>query len=321
MGLEEEKNNTIKDEITEDPEITEEPETEDPEISEEPETHEEPKITEDPETLEEQDTPEEPETTEQPEIIEEPEITEKQTDINELSPNITSETLQPEENLSDNELMEQELLEFADFDSLDDLSQDDLADMMEAIEENKDQQLTEFGDQAIDGQEITEPEKPEFKPEIDEELEAKMQAELELKKKSRGIKETTREDLIEYLSERRAKIVYHALWHLIFNTDDEYILSKQMLYEALKEVTSKNPVEPLEEHKFYFGLGFILRLKLGIEKIIKFKAGKLQIAINPKVLQEILLLIGDPISERPILTTKEKNKMFEDFLSDDFLDI
>ena len=220
--------------------------------------------------------------------------------------------------------MEQELLEFADFDSLGDLSEDDLADMQEAISENiiaEDQQLTELDNQAIDGQEITEQEKPEFKPEIDEELEAKMQAELELKKKSRGIKETTREDLIEYLSERRAKIVYHALWHLAFNVGDEYILSKQMLYEALKEVTSKNPVEPLEEHKFYFGLGFVLRLKLGLEKIIKFKAGKLQIAINPKVLQEILLLIGDPISERPILTTKEKNKMFEDFLGDDFLDI
>ena len=310
MGLEEEDQ-----EIKEEPEIkepeTEEPETEEPEIEEleieEPEA-EEPEI-EKPEI--EEPEAEEPET-EEPET-EETESTEDNSEIIEISPIDTPESLQPEETLSNNELMEQELLEFADFESLDELSEDDLADMMEAIEENK--------DQAIDGQEIIEQEKPEFKPEIDEELEAKMQAELELKKKSRGIKETTREDLIEYLSERRAKIVYHALWHLIFNVGDEYIMSKQMLYEALKEVTSKNPVEPLEEHKFYFGLGFILRLKLGIEKIIKFKAGKLQIAINPKVLQEILLLIGDPISERPILTTREKNKMFEDFLGDDFLDI
>jgi len=297
MGLEEEEenNNIVKDEIIEDQEITEEQET-----------PEEPEITEELEITEDQDEP-----TEELEMTEEPEI----------SPIAAPESLQQEEILSDNELMEQELLEFADFESLEDLSEDDLADMMEAIEENKDQQLTELDNQPIDGQDIIELEKPEFKPEIDEELEAKMQAELELKKKSRGIKETTREDLIEYLGERRAKIVYHALWHLIFNTDDEYILSKQMLYEALKEVTSKNAVEPLEEHKFYFGLGFILRLKLGIEKIIKFKAGKLQIAINPKVLQDILLLIGDPISERPILTTREKNKMFEDFLGDDFLDI
>ncbi len=303
MGLEEEENNTIKDEIPEDQEITEEPE-----ISED-----QPEITEEPEKTEDQ-----------PEITEKPEKIEDQPEISENSPNDTSESLRQEESLSDEELMEQELLEFADFDSLGDLSEDDLADMQEAISENiiaEDQQLTELDNQAIDGQEITEQEKPEFKPEIDEELEAKMQAELELKKKSRGIKETTREDLIEYLGERRTKIVYHALWHLAFNVDDEYILSKQMLYEALKEVTSKNPVEPLEEHKFYFGLGFVLRLKLGLEKIIKFKAGKLQIAINPKVLQEILLLIGDPISERPILTTKEKNKMFEDFLGDDFLDI
>ena len=312
MGLEEEKNNTIKDEIIEDQETTEEPAIQEPE-TEEPETGE-PEIIEETEkeleTEEEQQTLEEPEITEDQEITEESEIVDDQSDISENPPISTPESLPPEEVLSDNGLMEQELLEFADFDSLEDLSEDDLADMMEAIEENKDQQI-----------EIAEQEKPEFKPEIDAELEAKMQAELELKKQSRGIKETTREDLIEYLSERRAKIVYHALWHLIFNTSDEYILSKQMLYEALKEVTSKNPVEPLEEHKFYFGLGFILRLKLGIEKIIKFKAGKLQIAVNPKVLQEILLLIGDPISERPILTTKEKNKMFEDFLGDDFLDI
>ncbi|MHA1512298.1 MAG: hypothetical protein ACTSRX_11345, partial [Promethearchaeota archaeon] len=228
--------NIVKDEIIEDQEITEEQET-----------PEEPEITEELEITEDQDEP-----TEELEMTEEPEI----------SPIAAPESLQQEEILSDNELMEQELLEFADFESLEDLSEDDLADMMEAIEENKDQQLTELDNQPIDGQDIIELEKPEFKPEIDEELEAKMQAELELKKKSRGIKETTREDLIEYLGERRAKIVYHALWHLIFNTDDEYILSKQMLYEALKEVTSKNAVEPLEEHKFYFGLSFILRLKL-----------------------------------------------------------
>ncbi|MHA1511937.1 MAG: hypothetical protein ACTSRX_09490, partial [Promethearchaeota archaeon] len=176
MGLEEEKNNTIKDEITEDQEITEELE-----------------ITEDQEILEEPKEPEEPEITEDQEIIED------QSDISENPPINTPENLQPEENFSNSELIEQELLEFADFDSLEDLSEDDLADMMEAIEENKDQQLTELDNQAIDGQEIIEQEKPEFKPEIDAELEAKMQAELELKKKSRGIKETTREDLIEYL--------------------------------------------------------------------------------------------------------------------------
>ena len=320
MGLEEEeKNNTIKDEITEDQEIIQEQEiTEVPEIeeseSEKPEIEDsEPEEPETNETeLGEPEVTEDQEITKQAEITQEQEINEDQSDINEITPNITPESIQPEGILSDDELMEQELLEFADFDSLDDLSEDDLADMQQAISENL---------LAEDGQEIAEPEKPEFKPEIDEELEAKMQAELELKKVSRGIKEVSREDLIEYLGERRTKIVYHALWHLAFNVGEDFILSKQMLYEALKEVTSKNPVEPLEEHKFYFGLGFILRLKLGLEKIIKFKAGKLQIAINPKVLQEILLLIGDPISERPILTTKEKNKMFEDFLGDDFLDI
>lgn len=242
-----------------------------------------------------------------------------------------NETSQSGEDPSENEVIEQELLEFADFDSFDDLSEDDLADMKEAIEENihGDQQTAEqigqeseiLIDQLNNSEEVTEEEKPEFKPEINAELEAKMQAELELKKRSQGIKEVSREELIEYLSTRRTKIVYHALWHLAFNVGEDYELSKQLLYEALKEVTSKNPVEPIEEHKFYFGLGFILRLKLGSEKIIQFKNGKLRIGINPKVLQEILLLIGDPISERPILTKREKQKMFEEFLDDDFLDI
>ena len=75
-----------------------------------------------------------------------------------------------------------------------------------------------------------------------------------------------------------------------------------------KERTGRNPQTGKE-------------INIPAKKVIKFKAGKLQIAVNPKVLQDILLLIGDPISERPILTTKEKNKMFEDFLGDDFLDI
>jgi hypothetical protein len=102
---------------------------------------------------------------------------------------------------------------------------------------------------------------------------------------------------------------------------EDHIASKDMLYEALKDITSKNPVEPIEEHKFYFGLGFLLRLQLFDQKIVHFKDGKLKIMVNPTVLHEILSTIGDPISERPILSTQEKSKMFSDFLKDDFLDV
>ena len=57
------------------------------------------------------------------------------------------------------------------------------------------------------------------------------------------------------------------------------------------------------------------------QKVIQFKNGKLKIMGNVDHLKELLNLVGDPISERPILTKNEKQQMFSDFLSDDFLDI
>ena len=201
---------------------------------------------------------------------------------------------------------QQELLDFADFDDLAEMSEEDLREMQEAIAENLEQEPL-----AVE---------PEFHPEIDADLEQKMQAELAQKQKQKGKPTITKDQLIEYLGERRTKIVYHALWWLAFESED-HEASKQIIYDALKEVTSKDPVEPLEEHKFYFGLGFILRLKLLDQKIIQFKQGKLKLTVAIPMFQDMLRIIGDPISERPILSSKEKNKMYTDFLSDDFLDI
>ncbi len=217
-----------------------------------------------------------------------------------------------EEQENDSNDIENELLEFADLDDLEGLSEDDLKDMQEAIAEN----IDDFGE----SEELQEKIKEEFKPEISEDLELKMQEELEKKKKAQGIKTITKEKFIEYLSVRRNKIVYHALWYLVFNMEDHQA-AKTTLYEGLKEVTSKNPVEPIEEHKFYFGLGFILRLKLIDQKIVEFKKGKLNIVANVDTLKSILNIVGDPISDRPILTSSEKKTMFDDFLKDDFLDI
>ncbi|WP_371805740.1 hypothetical protein [Candidatus Lokiarchaeum ossiferum] len=247
-------------------------------------------------------------------------------EIQEKSLEINEETNESDENLSDasegdddSEDLQKKLLEFADLEGLDDLSEEDLRDMEEAIAENVQESESLSPDDTLSEEEL-EIEKEEFKPEIGDDLEAKMEEELAKKRKAQGIKTITKEDFIQYLSERKTKIVYHALWYLTFDNED-HEASKAIIYDALKEVTSKNPVEPLEEHKFYFGLGFILRLKLYDQKVVQFKGGKLKVMINIENLKEILNVVGDPISERPILTSNEKEAMFSDFLKDDFLDI
>jgi len=219
--------------------------------------------------------------------------------------------------------LEQELQDFV---GLEDLTEADLQDLQEAIAENNASVADEAGGLSGDMNEIESeasseisPEIP-FSPEISADLEQKMHEELARKKKIQEQALMTKEKLMDYLSSRRSKIVYHALWYLVFSTED-HEAAKETLYDALKEVTSKSPIEPLEEHKFYFGLGFILRLKLNNEKIVQFKEGKLKITINPEFLKEILSLVGDPISERPILSQSKKAAMFSDFLKDDFLDI
>jgi hypothetical protein len=244
-----------------------------------------------------------------------------------ISEPVSEEIGENVENIENEEDIEKELMEFAD---LENLSEEDLAElqeMQEAISENimdtdSEAPVDPSAESVSNIESETEviEEKPEFNPEINAELEARMQAELAEKKKSQGVKTIDREAFINYLSERRNKIVYHALWHMVFNVDD-HSSTKAGLYEALKDVTSKNPVEPLGEHKFYFGLGFILRLKLYDAKVIEFKKGKLTVMINIENLSDMLEMLGPPISDRPILTKSQRKDMFSDFLSDDFLDI
>lgn len=237
------------------------------------------------------------------------------------------------EEIDDEERIKRELMEFAEMDEFADLSDDDLLDIQEALEENKEEMaefpIDEGNAEVLDTEveetlqqeaEVEDVAEPMQMQEIDAELEAKMEAELAKKREEKAASEVSREQFIEYLSKKRTKIMYHALWYLAFNVDDHQA-SKQLLYEQLKNPTSKDPVEPLEEHKFYFGLGFILRLKYNKQNIVKFKSGKLKIVGIIKEVKEILRIVGDPISERPILTQKEKDKMFLDFLKDDFSDI
>jgi hypothetical protein len=168
--------------------------------------------------------------------------------------------------------------------------------------------------------EIPAEEKPEFKPEISDELERKIQEEIERKKEVTGEKTVSREEFIEYLKPRRSKVMYLALWQLTFNIEDHQA-TKQGLYEALKEPTSTSPVEPLPEHKFYFGLKYILKLKLFDQKVCEYVKDKIKLMVNIDNFKEILKEVGEPISTRPKLSDEEKKDIFTNFLKDDFLDL
>ena len=162
--------------------------------------------------------------------------------------------------------------------------------------------------------------KAEKLPNLDEEIEQKIEQELERKKKKKVKEVMTEEKFIEYLNSRRSKIMYFALWELVMKIDDHQS-TKQGLYERLKDVTSTDPIDPINEHKFYFGLGYILRLKLYESPVVVFKNGKLKINVNVDNLKKMLEQVGDPISTRPIIPEEKKKKMIEDFFSDSFDEI
>jgi hypothetical protein len=216
------------------------------------------------------------------------------------------------ENVVEEEYLEQKEALISDFSDLDAIDFNELKEMKEAIETVKhDEQIEESGKDA------------EVKTiqEIPTELEDRIKEEL-LKKKEKEEKEIiTPEKFLEYIKEKREKIWYHALYYLVFQVED-HTASKGLLYDVLKETTSKSPIDPIPEHQFYFGLGYLLRLTLNDKKIIQYmRGGKFKININVDILKELLEINGEPISNRPVIEEKEKKKMFKDFLEDDFLDI
>jgi hypothetical protein len=162
--------------------------------------------------------------------------------------------------------------------------------------------------------------KKEESPNIEDEIDKKIEQELERKKKKKEKEVMTEDKFIEYLKSRRSKIVYFALWELAMKIDDHQS-TKQGLYERLKDVTSTDPIDPINEHKFYFGLGYILRLKLYESPVVVFKAGKLKLNVNVDNLKKMLEQIGEPISTRPVIPEEKKKKMIDDFFSDAFNDI
>ena len=198
-----------------------------------------------------------------------------------------------------------------DFSDIDEIDFDELKEMQQAIESVKQEELLN-----VEGQESV----IETSQEISKELEDRIKKELS-KRKDVEEEVITPERFSEYIKSKREKIWYHALYFLVFEVED-HIASKALLYDVLKEVTSKSPIDPIPEHRFYFGLGYILRLTLNAKKIIRYMTGgKLKVNVNVDILKTILEEVGKPISTKPIIEEKEKKKMFDNFLKDDFSDI
>jgi hypothetical protein len=197
-----------------------------------------------------------------------------------------------------------------DFSDLEEIDLDELKEMQEAIEEVK--QEARSDEEATPTKSVGG---------ISSELEERIKQELLERKKVKVKEIITSEKFLNYIKDRKDKIWYHALYYILFNTED-YIASKELLYEMLKEVTSKSPIDPIPEHQFYFGLGYLLKLSLNDKKVIRYlKGGKFKINVGVKELQDLITQSGEPINTRPIIKEEEKKKMFKDFLEEDFEDI
>ena len=199
-----------------------------------------------------------------------------------------------------------------DFSDLDEIGIDELKEMQEAMKSVRQEDTTPQLEQDISMLST---------PGISSDLEKRIKQEL-LDRKEEVVKEIiTPEKFIEQASNKRDKIWYHALHYMVYQSED-HISSKQLLYEMLKEVTSKSPIDPIPEHQFYFGLGYILRLTLNDKQVMRYlRNSQFKVNVAVKVLKEILDQVGEPISTRPVIKEEERKQMIEDFLKDDFLDI
>ncbi len=200
----------------------------------------------------------------------------------------------------------------SDFSDLEEIDFDELQDMQKAIETVKQE------DSQVTGENILQ---TPVSRGVSSELEERIKLELIERKKEKAKEIITPEKFLERVKNKRDKIWYHSLYYLVYQAEDSFV-SKALLYDMLKEVTSKSPIDPIPENQFYFGLGYILRLTLNDKQVVKYmKGGKFKINIGIKGIREILEKVGEPISTRPILKEEEKKKMYTDFLKDEFLDI
>ena len=229
-------------------------------------------------------------------------------DVKEISKPVQLDILEGTFNDQEKYDTEKEKL-LTDFSDLDEIDFDELEEMKEAVESVKQEEF---------GLEIDSAPKEAL---ISSELEERIKQELQERKEVEEEEAVTPEKFSEYASTKRDKIWYHALYYLTFQAEDN-VASKQLLYDMLKEETSKSPIDPLPEHQFYFGLGYILRLTINNKQIVRYLSGnKFKVNIGIKILKDILEKVGEPITTKPIIKEEEKRKMFKDFLADDFLDI
>ncbi len=200
----------------------------------------------------------------------------------------------------------------SDFSDLEEIDFDELQDMQKAIETVKQEESQVTGEDII---------QTPVSRGVSSDLEERIKQELIERKKEKEKEIITPEKFIERANNKRDKIWYHSLYYLVYQAED-YIASKALLFDMLKEVTSKSPIDPIPENQFYFGLGYILRLTLNDKQVVKYmRGGKFKINIGIKGIKEILEKVGEPINTRPIIEESEKKKMYTDFLKDNFLDI
>ncbi|TXT61393.1 MAG: hypothetical protein BAJALOKI2v1_30011 [Promethearchaeota archaeon] len=200
-----------------------------------------------------------------------------------------------------------------DFSDLGKMDLNELLEMKKAVESVK-QEKSDFREEGSSTDQ--EPES------MESELEKRLQEELEKKKQEKKKeKEETEESFLEYIKDRKDKIWYHALNYLVYEVED-HVASKNLLYDELKEVTSKSPIDPIPEHQFYFGLGYLLRLTFKGTQVVRYQSGgKFKVNMNIEKLKSLLEQAGDPMSTRPVIKDEKKKRMFIDFLKDDFSDI
>ncbi|MHA1476694.1 MAG: hypothetical protein ACTSPU_00705 [Promethearchaeota archaeon] len=198
-----------------------------------------------------------------------------------------------------------------DFSDIDNIDFDELQEMQKAIETVKQEE-----NQTTENISSQYPTSSVHSSELEERIKQEL-----LERKQKIKKEIiTPEKFLERTKNKRDKIWYHSLHYLVYQAEDN-IASKGLLYEMLKEVTSKSPIDPIPENQFYFGLGYILRLTLNDKQVVKYiKGGKFKINVGIKGISDILDEVGEPISTRPVLKEEEKRKMYKEFLTDDFFD-
>lgn len=246
-------------------------------------------------------------------------------DLEQLDDSIPDEALNLEDDVEKSETVEEasemENLELTssqeelltDFSDLGKMDFNELLEMKKAVETVKKEKpgLIPEGSTEAEGSES-----------MEDELERRLHEELEKQRKEKEKpKVQTEESFLESLKDKRDKIWYHALNYLVYEVED-HTASKDLLYDELKEVTSKSAIDPIAEHQFYFGLGYLLRLTFKEKQVVRYQSGgKFKINMNIEKIKEFLEKAGDPISTRPVIEDDKKKKMFMDFLKDDFSDL